>query len=57
MVSAISKRSNYQETSNSTTAAAASTSTVSNTNEPFFTNPSLVHFNSVQVNLRQVFNF
>ena len=56
MVSAISKRSNYQETSNSTTAA-ASTSTVSNTNEPFFTNPSLVHFNSVQVNLRQVFNF
>ena len=51
MVSAISKRANCNQenatTSSSSSAAATSTSLVE---QPFFTNPSLIHLNQIQVN-------
>ena len=52
MVSAISKRANCNQenattSSSSSSAAATSTSLVE---QPFFTNPSLIHLNQIQVN-------
>jgi hypothetical protein len=50
MVSAISKRANCNQenaTTSSSSAAATSTSLVE---QPFFTNPSLIHLNQIQVN-------
>ena len=56
MVSAISKRSNtassYNNNNNNNsqeTPSSTSSAATSSIEQPFFTNPSLIHFNSVQV--------
>ena len=49
MVSAISKRANCNQ-ENTTTSSSAATSTSIVGEQPFFTNPSLIHLNQIQVN-------
>jgi hypothetical protein len=51
MVSAISKRANCnQENSTTSSSSSAATSTSIVVEQPFFTNPSLIHLNQIQVN-------
>jgi len=50
MVSAISKRANCNQENTTTSSSSAATSTSIVVEQPFFTNPSLIHLNQIQVN-------